>query len=286
MKQTIRQFLDSQEDGLFHYEGLSFAPVTWEHRPFLARAYENFATRHSVVPMMSCTPEGIDIKLNKFIAIGETGLGICAVFDDSINECIGFAGLSWMNDEHTKVEYNRVLLAEYKSRGYGTKILQALKVLAFEHLELDEFYGENLSYNLAAHKSQEDCGMEPDGHSMLGATIHGGGNYKDDYCTVYRMTKEQYHQKPGIKKTSGITHTYSRKREVVEEQTYAQVKALSKKPVLSDLERTQWIHGVQRLFLFNYEKRLNAAGKTYCADDPVERLNHSVSKLQLKLRKR
>lgn len=279
MKQTMQQFFDNTDDGQFHHDGLRFTPVTTEHRPYLARAYANFATRHSVVPMMSFTPKGIDTKLGKFLDLNHTGLGMLAVFDEKTNECIGFAGLSWMDAARTAVEYNRVLIAKYKNLGYGTRILQALKVLAFEHLELHEFYGENLSYNLAAHKSQEDCGMEPYGRSSLGATIHGDGNYKDEYCTVYRMTAEQYRTKPGIEKTAAITHPDSRSPKVAEEETYAQVKTLSKKPVLTDLERKQWVNGVNRLFLFNYEKKLKALEQADCVVEPVGQLNHLISKL-------
>ncbi|MDP3561836.1 MAG: GNAT family protein [Legionellaceae bacterium] len=278
---TITQFLDNTPDGQFHHDNLSFKLVTRKHRSYLAKAYADFATRHSVVPMMAFTPAGVDAKLGKFIALSDTGLGIFAVFDDHSKECIGFAGLSWMDAERTSVEYNRVLIPEFKNRGYGTRILQALKVLAFDHLGLDAFFGENLSYNHAAHKSQEDCGMEPFGTSSLEATIHGGnGNYKDTYCTVYRMTAEQYRSKPHIEKKSGISHPGSRSREEVAEQTYIQLKALSEKPKLTELEQKQWTNSVHRLFLFNYAKKLDKLNQTLCVVDPVQRLNDTISTLQ------
>jgi RimJ/RimL family protein N-acetyltransferase len=247
MPQTLSDFLKAQ-GGKFEQDGLTYAVVTPEDKAGLEATYADFATRHLVVPMTAYPPEG---KINRFVASWETGLGIMKVTakvkigDKEFDKCIGFAGLTWMDDKRTKVEYNRVLRCWAKGKGYGTRIVKCLCDITFAHLGFDTIYGENLSYNTAAQRSAEKVGMKPAGFSFLGDTIHGGGNYKDTICTVYRLTRQEYEES-----STEMQHSSARSIQDARDEAFDILQKLSVTPTGELREQLHTgINAMQRIFL-------------------------------------
>lgn len=251
----LSKYLD-ENLGEYKSHGLIFKKMLPEDGKYVQRAYSDFKTRSLVVPLMENTPKGIEIKTQRFLESFQTGLGILTVFDEQTEQCVGLAGLTWMDDEKTKAEYNRVLFPEYKSKGIGTRILRALLNLGFQHLKLQYIYGENLSYNIAAQKSAENIGMKSFGNSSLEATIHGGGNFKDTYCTIYRLTKAEYIEVNNSKpcKLSTIQHEGARTIEQARLKTLDLLHELSKKDIRPNAEGKRdiksGINAIRRIILF------------------------------------
>lgn len=271
----LNDFLD-KSSGIFEYDGLLFKLVeaSPSDRALVEAAYSDFRTRNTAVPITEFTPQGIDIKLNKFIAAARSGLGIMTVTDQRTGVTLGLAGLTWMDAEQTKVEVNRVLLREHQNNGYGTRILNALMSLAFDKLQLDSLYSENLSFNTAAQKSLENAGFVPVIERLdLSATIHGIGNYKDTRCTKYQITREFYLSQTPIQHQRVVRHPEARSREAVQQEARDIIRAHAEKetPNLEEREasKTAIIRLCAQLELNKLERLEGHAKKSR-----LQKLNH------------
>jgi len=271
---TLNDFFKSS--GFFEYDGLLLKLVEGSpsDRALVEAAYSDYRTRNTAVPITEFTPQGIDIKLNKFVAAASSGLGIMTVTDQLTGTTIGLAGLTWMDDEQTKVEVNRVILPEYQSSGYGTRILNTLMSLVFDKLQLDTLYSENLSFNTPAQKSLENAGFSPVIERLdLNATIHGIGNYKDTRCTKYQMTKESYFNKESVRRETTVRHPEARSSAAVQLETRDMIQTNAKKKTPSAEEREASQTAIVRLCAqleLDKLERLEGHEKKY----RLQKLNH------------
>lgn len=192
MQEKIRAQIHGLGDRILETNRLYCRPLIEDDLPLIKGIYADKVARIMLAHEPPQAGEEV-MSLRRFMeAYRENGLATYAICKKNDQVAIGIAGFGCRDKDHpSELTIHYTLLADNRGKGYGIEVAKGLAGLAFNTLGATNLLAQTLSYNTDSQKLLGRLGMFPDG-------VQPSKNYKDEYCTVYSMTKGQYKEWAGL----------------------------------------------------------------------------------------